>query len=452
MTLRTRAARLAALFASAALAGCLPETQDSAQPAPQPSEELPNTAPTITGTIASSATAGTPWQFPFTVNDVDDDPLVVTATGLPAWASLDAQAHLVSGTPALTDVGTTGPIVLTVTDGQANSTLAAFTITVVAPPTMPPPQPAPEPDPEPQPQPEPVPIPVPPPPPPPPPSQPAPTNTAPTISGAPAITVQATRPYSFRPTAFDAQTPQSLSFSITNKPAWASFSTSTGTLSGTPSASQVGTYGNIRIRVTDGALSASLPAFSITVTAAPNRAPEISGSPSATSIVAGTAWSFRPTASDPDGQRLSFSIANKPAWATFSTATGTLSGTPTDNHAGTTANIVITVTDPSGASASLAAFSLTVTSPPRTGSAELSWVPPSEYVDSTALPPTEIAAYRIYHGTQSTNLGRLAEVDSMTRSFTVTELTSGTHYFAVTTVTFAGVESALSAIGSKSIP
>jgi len=48
-------------------------------------------------------------------------------------------------------------------------------------------------------------------------------------------------------------------------PSWASFDIVTGRLSGTPTSAQVGTYSNIVISVSDGSLSATLPAFSITV-------------------------------------------------------------------------------------------------------------------------------------------------------------------------------------------
>jgi hypothetical protein len=73
----------------------------------------------------------------------------------------------------------------------------------------------------------------------------------------------------------------------------------------------------------------------------------------------GSAYSFQPIASDPDGNALTFSIANKPVWATFSTSTGLLTGTPTLAQAGTTSSIVISVSD-GALSASLAAFNLTV--------------------------------------------------------------------------------------------
>ncbi|TMN63495.1 hypothetical protein CWB85_21680, partial [Pseudoalteromonas sp. S1727] len=57
-----------------------------------------------------------------------------------------------------------------------------------------------------------------------------------------------------------------LSFSIINKPSWASFNTSTGELSGTPDNSHVGSYAAITISVSDGTVSASLAPFTLAVT------------------------------------------------------------------------------------------------------------------------------------------------------------------------------------------
>lgn len=47
---------------------------------------------------------------------------------------------------------------------------------------------------------------------------------------------------------------------------------------------------------------------------AANRAPTISGKP-ATSATVGKSYTFQPTARDPDGDKLTYSISNKPAWA-----------------------------------------------------------------------------------------------------------------------------------------
>lgn len=94
-------------------------------------------------------------------------------------------------------------------------------------------------------------------------------NTAPVISGTPETTVARAQAYAFTPTASDAQS-DPLTFSIANKPQWASFDPVTGALTGVPDAADVGSVtSGIVISVSDGSLSTSLPAFSIAVTADP---------------------------------------------------------------------------------------------------------------------------------------------------------------------------------------
>ena len=80
--------------------------------------------------------------------------------------------------------------------------------------------------------------------------------------------------YSFRPTASDPER-KTLRFTVANKPAWATFSTSNGRLSGTPKA--VGYWTNIQISVSDGVNTTSLPAFALRATSKSNVAPTISG-------------------------------------------------------------------------------------------------------------------------------------------------------------------------------
>ncbi|MCU7934830.1 MAG: putative Ig domain-containing protein, partial [Candidatus Thiodiazotropha sp. (ex Dulcina madagascariensis)] len=167
----------------------------------------------------------------------------------------------------------------------------------------------------------------------------------------------------FTPSASDADG-DDLTFSIVNKPVWASFSTSTGALSGTPGFSDAGTANDIRISVSDGSTSVALNAFSITVTNT-NRAPTISGTP-VLSIDEGNAYLFTPNASDPDGDSLTFSIANLPNWATFDSSSGSLSGTPDSASAGVYSNIVITVSD-GNKQANLAPFGITIADVPQGG-------------------------------------------------------------------------------------
>lgn len=91
--------------------------------------------------------------------------------------------------------------------------------------------------------------------------------TPPTITGTPATTATVGASYSFQPTVSTSQS-TSLTYTITNQPAWATFSATTGQLSGTPGSGDVGTDAGIVITVAQGNASASLAAFTITIAAA----------------------------------------------------------------------------------------------------------------------------------------------------------------------------------------
>jgi hypothetical protein len=273
------------------------------------------------------------------------------------------------------------------------------------------------------------------------------TNTAPTISGTPSTSLEATQSYSFTPTAVDAQN-NALTFSIANKPVWASFSAATGNLSGTAGGALAGTYSSIVITVSDGALRASLPAFSITVHGTTNTAPVISGTP-ATTVLAGNTYAFSPNASDADGNALGFSVANKPSWAAFSTATGALTGSVTAQQVGTYPNIVITVSDGSAAR-SLPAYSISVTQPAVVGTASLTWTAPTQNTDGSAL--IDLAGYKVYHGTSASALNEIFDVPgAASTTYAFNQLATGTHYFAVAAYSHSGVQSSISTVGSKLI-
>ena len=123
------------------------------------------------------------------------------------------------------------------------------------------------------------------------------TPPPPTISGTPATQVAAGQAYSFTPTA-SGPSGTTLTFSVQNPPSWAAFSTATGTVSGTPSSSNVGTFSSIVISVSDGQLSASLPAFNIQVSAAPAPAVNNFLFSVPTGATAGSPFSFTVTARD----------------------------------------------------------------------------------------------------------------------------------------------------------
>lgn len=85
-----------------------------------------------------------------------------------------------------------------------------------------------------------------------------------------------------------------------------------------------------------------------------------------------------------------------------------------------------------------------------TGSAQLAWQPPTTNTNGSAL--TNLAGYHIYYGTNSGSLANEVVVSSPNSlTYDVTNLTSGTWYFAITAYTNTGEESAKSNVGSKTI-
>ncbi|MGB8327734.1 MAG: putative Ig domain-containing protein [Steroidobacteraceae bacterium] len=179
-----------------------------------------------------------------------------------------------------------------------------------------------------------------------------------------------------------------------------------------------------------------------------NQPPTITGTPP-TAAVMGTNYSFQPVASDPNKDPLAFSIANRPTWASFDAKTGLLAGVPTAT--GTFANVTISVSDGS-ASAALSPFSISVANPTptATGSATLSWVPPSQKTDGSPL--ANLAGFRVYYGKSATALSNIINLSNPgTTSYTITPLTSGTYYFTVTAYDMNGAESAQPSPVSKTI-
>ena len=100
-----------------------------------------------------------------------------------------------------------------------------------------------------------------------PPTGPVQANRAPSITGAAITTVSAGQGYSFQPSAADADG-DTMHFSVTSMPSWATLDAATGRLTGAPTGVHVGSYEEIEITVSDGHASTKLAQFAITVTAA----------------------------------------------------------------------------------------------------------------------------------------------------------------------------------------
>lgn len=190
----------------------------------------------------------------------------------------------------------------------------------------------------------------------------------------------------------------------------------------------------------------------------------IAGTPS-TSVVAGQAYSFQPSATDSSGRSVQYSVAGKPLWATFNQSTGALTGTPTTAEVGVNVDVQITASDGT-TSAALPSFEITVNPssssststaasnavPPSSapsanstqGSITVDWVAPTENTNGSDL--TNLSGFKVYVGTAPGQYTQSITVSSPSvLSQLITALTVGqTYFFAVTAVSSAGVESSYS--------
>lgn len=210
--------------------------------------------------------------------------------------------------------------------------------------------------------------------------------------------------------------------------------------------------GTRRMRVTatfnDGSSSDS-SVFDFTIAPPgdqPNSAPLISGVPSGTAT-GDVQYSFRPSAQDPDGDTMKFSIVNKPAWAEFRSSTGRLFGTPSANDVGRHDNIIISVSDGQESTA-LPAFAIDVEAV-SAGSATLTWSIPTERTDNTPL-GNNLAGFNVYYGQESGDYSNKVILDnSGLTTYMVDNLSNGQWFFIVTAFDSDGLESNPSNEGQK---
>jgi catechol 2,3-dioxygenase-like lactoylglutathione lyase family enzyme len=163
-------------------------TDDLAPPPPPPAV---NNAPTIISTEITIANEGQPYTYTLTATDADADALTYSATES-TWLTLDADTGVLSGIPASTDVGDNA-VTLTVSDGTDSDT-QVFTIVVTAALAE---------------------------------------NVAPTFTSTPSKVGAVDEDYSYTATGDDLNF-DDITFSSVTLPAWATFNTDTGVLSGTP--------------------------------------------------------------------------------------------------------------------------------------------------------------------------------------------------------------------------
>jgi Putative Ig domain len=204
-------------------------------------------------------------------------------------------------------------------------------------------------------------------------------------------------------------------------------------------------------QVTSNAPSGTAGGTAVSTTPTPPAATiTVAGTPAA-GVTAGTAYSFQPTVSGTTAA-VTFSITGQPAWASFNTATGALTGTPTAGEVGTTGSITINASDGSS-SASLSPFTIQVKasvagSP--TGAATLSWAAPTQNTDGS--PITGLAGYHIYYGIDQSAPSQTVDITgAAATSYVVQGLAPGTYFFTVVAYNLSGVDSTYSNVAVKTI-
>ncbi len=167
---------------------------------------------------------------------------------------------------------------------------------------------------------------------------------APVITSNAPLTARVGTAYSYDVDATDANAGDILTYELTTAPTGMTIDATSGIISWTPTASQVGTL-DVMVRVTDSSsltLSSS-QGFSIAVSAA-NNAPTITSNPVLTAVE-GIAYSYDVNASDTDtNDVLSYELTSSPAGMTIDAASGMISWTPTAAQTGNQ-DVSVRVTD-----------------------------------------------------------------------------------------------------------
>jgi hypothetical protein len=107
-----------------------PGTDDSGSN-PGANVPAPNSAPTITGTAATSVAINATYSFIPNARDVDGDIVTFQITNKPAWATFNTVTGELRGQPK--QAGTFADIQITASDGKTSTSLPGFTIAVLAP-------------------------------------------------------------------------------------------------------------------------------------------------------------------------------------------------------------------------------------------------------------------------------------------------------------------------------
>ena len=218
-----------------------------------------------------------------------------------------------------------------------------------------------------------------------------------------------------------------VTFSATGLPPVLTIDPSTGVISGTLTATSVGTY-PVTVTASDGTLTAS-QSFTWTVTKV-QRPPVLSAISDRTDSVNATV-SLQLVATDPDGDALTYIVAGLPVGVTVNPYTGLISGTLSSAGAGMHA-VTATVSDGTLANSQTFAWTVTGTPPVLTAVGNLSTTP--GFAVMVQLSASDADGDLVTYGAVGLPPG--LSVNAQTGLISGTPSTAGV--YAVTATAFAG--------------
>ncbi|SHG54434.1 Putative Ig domain-containing protein [Fodinibius roseus] len=240
-----------------------------------------NRPPEFTSNPVTSVKEGDNYRYDISAKDFENDQITISATQIPteflSFNDSGGGTAVLTGTPSYNQSGSYN-IELQVSDGNGGGTnTQSYTLEVNN------------------------------------------NNRSPSIDSSPPTSATEGNSYSYSIEASDPDG-QNLTYSMDTGPGWLSLSGST--LSGNPGYNATGSY-DVTISVSDGNDSDS-QSFTITVDNS-NRPPSID-SKAPTSVNEGDNYSYEISASDPDGDDLTYNLNESPSWASISG--NTISGSP----------------------------------------------------------------------------------------------------------------------------
>ena len=367
-------------------------------------EPPPNQPPSLAQPANQSHLVGASPSLQLSATDLDGDALTYSATGLPAGLGVNATSGLISGTIAAGAAsGSPYTVTATVADGRGGSAQRTFSWTVSLAPNQPP-------------------------------SLTQPANQSHLVGASPSLQLSATDPDG-----------DALTYSATGLPAGLGVNATSGLISGTIAAGAAsGSPYTVTATVADGRGGSAQRTFSWTVSLAPNQPPSLTQPPNQSHLV-GASPSLQLSATDPDGDALTYSATGLPPGLGVNATSGLISGTIAAGAAsGSPYTVTATVADGRGGSAQRT-FSWTVSlpSPPPTPTG---FVATATTVD-TALAWNAVggvAGYNIYRAASSTGpYTKLNPTPITGTSYTDTTAPPTTSsWYRVTAVGTGGTESA----------